>query len=129
MTARDLLLRRTTTEKGETIWQTTPLSQGLKHGGLVILDGIDRLGIGTIAVIVSLETSPHCAPPNVPSTIPRGVRTRCLVDSVGFAVAISARAPCLVTLRDELRGGNCLHGDGYFWGFALPAQLQQHPTQ
>eukprot|EP00729_Bicosta_minor_P004263 gene4263-23013_t len=54
MTARDLLLRRTTTERGETIWQTTPLSAGLKSGGLVILDGIDRLALGTISVLIRL---------------------------------------------------------------------------
>ena len=48
------LSNRTTTERGETIWQTTPLSAGLRNGGLVILDGIDRLALGTISVLIRL---------------------------------------------------------------------------
>jgi MoxR-like ATPase len=54
MTARDLLLRRTTTSSGETVWQKTPLLVGMQLGRLVILDGIDRLAMGTIAVLLRL---------------------------------------------------------------------------
>ena len=54
MTARDLLLRRSTNSKGETLWQSTPLVEGLRHGRLVILDGLDRLAVGTIAAILRL---------------------------------------------------------------------------
>ena len=46
MTARDLLQRRSTNSKGESIWESTPLSNAIKYGGLCILDGLDRLSSG-----------------------------------------------------------------------------------
>ncbi|CAE7780682.1 unnamed protein product [Symbiodinium sp. CCMP2592] len=49
MTARDLTLRRSTDDRGNTIWQPSPLTQAALQGGLAILDGIHRLSAGALA--------------------------------------------------------------------------------
>ena len=54
MSARDLLQRRTTSDRGETIWQDTPLVSALRFGRLAVLDGIHRLPPGTLGVLLRL---------------------------------------------------------------------------
>lgn len=54
MTARDLLQKRSTGPKGETIWLASPVVAALTHGRLLILDGLHRLAIGTFAVLIRL---------------------------------------------------------------------------
>ena len=54
MTARDLLQRRSTNARGESIWESTPLGLAMESGRLCILDGLHRLGAGTIAALVRL---------------------------------------------------------------------------
>lgn len=54
MTARDLLQRRSTDNAGATTWQPTPLTNAIIHGRLAVLDGIHRLPLGTIAVLLRL---------------------------------------------------------------------------
>ena len=54
MSARDLLQRRSTTSEGETIWKATPLVRAMRLGGLAILDGIHRLPLGSIGVLLRL---------------------------------------------------------------------------
>ena len=54
MTARDLLQRRSTNSRGESIWEPTPLSTAMEFGRLCILDGLHRLPAGTIAALVRL---------------------------------------------------------------------------
>jgi von Willebrand factor A domain-containing protein 8 len=54
MSARDLLQRRTTSDRGETIWQDTPLVSALRHGRLAVLDGIHRLPAGTVGILLRL---------------------------------------------------------------------------
>ncbi|CAE7027981.1 unnamed protein product [Symbiodinium natans] len=49
MTARDLTLRRSTDDSGNTIWQPSPLIQAAMEGGLAVLDGIHRLTPGALA--------------------------------------------------------------------------------
>ena len=54
MTARDLLQRRSTNFRGESIWEATPLSHAVKRGGLCVLDGLHRLSAGTISALSRL---------------------------------------------------------------------------
>jgi MoxR-like ATPase len=54
MTARDLLQTRTTNQLGETVWKRSPLVDAALDGRLAILDGLDRLSMGTIAILVRL---------------------------------------------------------------------------
>ena len=56
MSARDLLLKRTTDDNGSTIWEMSPLLKGALNGEIVILDGIHRLESDTLAVLHSLVT-------------------------------------------------------------------------
>lgn len=56
MSARDLLLKRTTDKVGSTIWEMSPLLQGAINGNVVILDGIHRLESDTLSVLQSLLT-------------------------------------------------------------------------
>lgn len=51
----DLFLRRAT-HQGETIWETTPLLQAIEKGGLVLLDGMEKLRPDVIASLQSLCT-------------------------------------------------------------------------
>lgn len=54
MTARDLLQRRTTGPRGETVWVATPLVSAVARGGLVVLDGLHRLPPGTSSILLRL---------------------------------------------------------------------------
>jgi MoxR-like ATPase len=56
MSARDLLLKRTTDDNGSTTWEMSPLLNGALNGEIVILDGIHRLEPDTLAVLHSLLT-------------------------------------------------------------------------
>ena len=54
MTARDLLQRRSTGDEKETLWQPTPLTVAAQAGRLCILDGIQRLPLGSITALLRL---------------------------------------------------------------------------
>lgn len=54
MTARDLMQRRTTGPRGETLWQPTPLVAALTLGRLLVLDGLHRLPPGTCSILLRL---------------------------------------------------------------------------
>jgi hypothetical protein len=54
MSSRDLLQRRTTDSHGNTEWHHSTLVQAALHGGLCVLDGVDRLPPSTLACIRSL---------------------------------------------------------------------------
>jgi MoxR-like ATPase len=54
MSTRDLLQRRTTTQRGVTVWQNSPLVRAVQHGSLAVLDGIHRLASGTLSVLTRL---------------------------------------------------------------------------
>lgn len=50
MTNKDLFQRRTTdTETGDTTWEGAALVEAAIHGGLVVLDGIDKIPVGMLA--------------------------------------------------------------------------------
>ncbi|CAJ1380979.1 unnamed protein product [Effrenium voratum] len=49
MTSRDLTLRRGTDDRGNTIWQASPLMKAALEGGLAILDGVHRLAAGALS--------------------------------------------------------------------------------
>ncbi len=51
----DLFLRRATV-RGETTWESTPLLQAVKTGGLVLLDGLEKLRPDVLASLQSLCT-------------------------------------------------------------------------
>jgi MoxR-like ATPase len=53
-TARDLLQRRATDEKGNTSWEPSPVVEAAIKGHVVILDGLDRLSGDTLAVLQRL---------------------------------------------------------------------------
>jgi von Willebrand factor A domain-containing protein 8 len=54
MSARDLLQRRTTSSTGDTVWENTPLIHAATSGGIVVLDGIDRLAPSTLSILQRL---------------------------------------------------------------------------
>lgn len=60
MSARDLLQRRATTDKGDTVWETTPLIEAALGGAAVVLDGIDRLHPSTFSVMQQLCQDREC---------------------------------------------------------------------
>lgn len=51
MTARDLLQQRYTLPNGDTAWRASPLVSAAQEGKLVLLDGIHRVNLGTLAVL------------------------------------------------------------------------------
>ncbi|MEQ2206983.1 hypothetical protein XENOCAPTIV_005632 [Xenoophorus captivus] len=54
MTARDLLQQRYTLPNGDTAWRPSPLVIAAMEGKLLILDGIHRVNLGTLAVLSRL---------------------------------------------------------------------------
>jgi hypothetical protein len=48
MSARDLLMNRTTDDKGNTTWRLSPLVTAALRGQLCVLDGIEQLGGGIV---------------------------------------------------------------------------------
>ncbi|XP_061081457.1 von Willebrand factor A domain-containing protein 8 [Conger conger] len=54
MTARDLLQQRFTLPNGDTAWRPSPLVSAAREGRLVLLDGIHRVNLGTLAVLARL---------------------------------------------------------------------------
>lgn len=51
MTARDLLQQRFTLPNGDTAWRPSPLVTAAIEGKLLLLDGIHRVNLGTLAVL------------------------------------------------------------------------------
>uniref|UniRef100_A0A8D3BWW5 von Willebrand factor A domain-containing protein 8 n=1 Tax=Scophthalmus maximus TaxID=52904 RepID=A0A8D3BWW5_SCOMX len=54
MTARDLLQQRCTLPNGDTAWRPSPLVTAAIEGKLLLLDGIHRVNLGTLAVLSRL---------------------------------------------------------------------------
>ncbi|XP_020791891.2 von Willebrand factor A domain-containing protein 8 [Boleophthalmus pectinirostris] len=54
MTARDLLQQRYTLPNGDTAWRPSPLVIAAMEGKLLLLDGIHRVNLGTLAVLSRL---------------------------------------------------------------------------
>uniref|UniRef100_A0A665V7J8 von Willebrand factor A domain-containing protein 8 n=1 Tax=Echeneis naucrates TaxID=173247 RepID=A0A665V7J8_ECHNA len=54
MTARDLLQQRYTLPNGDTAWRLSPLVTAAIEGKLLLLDGIHRVNLGTLAVLSRL---------------------------------------------------------------------------
>uniref|UniRef100_A0A1A7X2M3 von Willebrand factor A domain-containing protein 8 n=3 Tax=Iconisemion striatum TaxID=60296 RepID=A0A1A7X2M3_9TELE len=54
MTARDLLQQRYTLPNGDTAWRPSPLVSAAIQGKLLVLDGIHRVNLGTLAVLSRL---------------------------------------------------------------------------
>uniref|UniRef100_A0A673AZC6 von Willebrand factor A domain-containing protein 8 n=1 Tax=Sphaeramia orbicularis TaxID=375764 RepID=A0A673AZC6_9TELE len=54
MTARDLLQQRYTLPNGDTSWRPSPLVTAAIEGKLLLLDGIHRVNLGTLAVLSRL---------------------------------------------------------------------------
>ncbi|XP_061647340.1 von Willebrand factor A domain-containing protein 8 isoform X2 [Phyllopteryx taeniolatus] len=54
MTARDLLQQRFTLPSGDTAWRPSPLVTAALEGKLLLLDGIHRVNLGTLAVLSRL---------------------------------------------------------------------------
>ncbi|KAF1799288.1 AAA domain-containing protein [Mucor lusitanicus] len=54
MSSRDLLQRRSTTAKGDTVWENSLLVEAAIHGHLAVLDGIEALSYGTLNTLQRL---------------------------------------------------------------------------
>ncbi|KAL0985591.1 hypothetical protein UPYG_G00159100, partial [Umbra pygmaea] len=54
MTARDLLQQRYTLANGDTAWRASPLVTAAQEGKMLLLDGIHRVNLGTLAVLSRL---------------------------------------------------------------------------
>uniref|UniRef100_A0A3Q4HWX0 von Willebrand factor A domain-containing protein 8 n=1 Tax=Neolamprologus brichardi TaxID=32507 RepID=A0A3Q4HWX0_NEOBR len=55
MTVRDLLQQRYTLPNGDTAWRPSPLVTAAMEGKLLLLDGIHRVNLGTLAVLSRLQ--------------------------------------------------------------------------
>ena len=51
MSARDLLQQRGTDSNGDTVWRYSPLVNAALEGRIAIVDGLDRLFPGTLALL------------------------------------------------------------------------------
>lgn len=51
MSARDLLQQRGTDSSGDTVWRYSPLVNAALEGRIAIVDGLDRLFPGTLALL------------------------------------------------------------------------------
>ena len=51
MTSRELLQQRSTLPNGDTTWTVLPLVMAARQGHMAVLDGIQHVDIGTMAVI------------------------------------------------------------------------------
>ena len=60
MTARDLCQQRVTLPNGDTSWRLTPLIDAALKGRLAVLDGINRLDMGTLAVLQRSVVRIYC---------------------------------------------------------------------
>jgi len=58
MTARDLLQQRYTLPNGDTAWRASPLVTAAQEGKLLLLDGIHRVNLGTLAVLSRSVSTP-----------------------------------------------------------------------
>jgi MoxR-like ATPase len=54
MGSRDLFLRRATDKEGNTVWKAQPLVTAARSGGMVVLDGIQRLTPGVLSILAPL---------------------------------------------------------------------------
>lgn len=54
MSSRDLLQRRSTTARGDTVWENSLLVEAAIHGHLAVLDGIEALSYGTLNTLQRL---------------------------------------------------------------------------
>jgi hypothetical protein len=54
LSSRDLLQRRVTDEKGDSQWKDSPLTNAIRNGNLIILDGFERLEVSGLSIIKRL---------------------------------------------------------------------------
>ena len=54
MSSRDLFQRRIINEKGDTLWELSPICQAALEGGLVILDGLEKIRPESLSVLQRL---------------------------------------------------------------------------
>lgn len=83
MTARDLLQQRYTLPNGDTAWRPSPLVTAAIEGKLLILDGIHRVNLGTLAVLSRYS----------------GIYVRCLCESFPGSVPDKQRVSRLTLQR------------------------------
>lgn len=60
MSSRDLFQRRVTNEKGDTNWELNSLVKGAIEGGLVVLDGLDKMKAESLTVLKRLLEDREC---------------------------------------------------------------------
>lgn len=54
MTARDILMKRSTADSGESIWQASEVVKAAEHGDLLVLDGVHRLDTDALTSLSQL---------------------------------------------------------------------------
>ncbi len=64
LSARDLLQRRTTTDRGDTIWENAGLVNAALHGYMAVLDPVDVLSAGTLGSIQRIVMEREFTLPN-----------------------------------------------------------------
>ncbi|KAK3250339.1 hypothetical protein CYMTET_40279 [Cymbomonas tetramitiformis] len=119
MMARDLLQRRATSAVGDTIWEPSPLMHAALHGGVVVLDGIDRLAPTMLSSLSSLLVERCCHLPDGSRLAPPSSRGSSAVAGEhpvfavhpGFRVVALAEPP--TPAKDWLHSGGVL-GSGMF---------------
>ncbi|KAJ3144684.1 von Willebrand factor A domain-containing protein 8, partial [Irineochytrium annulatum] len=113
MSARDLLQRRSTNQKGDTIWEHSALVKAAIEGSLAILDQIEVLGFGTLGSIAALIEEREIGLPDGSRLMKwdhwddlkaKGIdmaKERCLRVHPGFRIVAIARP---TTMGGDLKG-------------------------
>ncbi|KAG2198207.1 hypothetical protein INT46_006615 [Mucor plumbeus] len=83
MSSRDLLQRRSTTAKGDTVWENSLLVEAAIHGHLAVLDGIEALSYGTLNTLQRLCSDRE-------TQLPDGTR---LISSHRYAILMRKQSP------------------------------------
>eukprot|EP00736_Rhodelphis_marinus_P009306 Rmarinus@m.17489 len=86
MTARDLILRRSTDARGNTVWEDGPLVSAAKSGTLAVLDGIHRAEADLVSLLAPLIQDRFLTLPDG-TTLLRADRFDHLCTSVGLTRA------------------------------------------
>ncbi|KAI9217524.1 AAA domain-containing protein [Blastocladiella britannica] len=69
MSARDLLQRRVTSSRGDTLWEDAPLVEAMRDGRVAILDGVDALAPGSLGTLERLITNRSAVLPDGTSLV------------------------------------------------------------
>ncbi|ORZ40870.1 AAA domain-domain-containing protein [Catenaria anguillulae PL171] len=107
MSARDLLQRRATTPKGDTIWEDAPLVEAMRLGHVCVLDGVDALAPGSLGTLERLISDRSAEVPSgqVYVSAERWARLSPEHRTAGYVDQIHPRFRLIAIARPQAPGG------------------------